>query len=435
MALVPAALLMASLQPTGAAGAADWYWRPDRPTAYGTGDGTSYANAWRRATDIRWTAMQPGDVLYYCGTHDGGGADRQIITGAPGITISGACPGDPGTLWSTGEKLSAWRGPNAAGVYSLPYGGSTSRALDARRKPLTRLAAPPDAASPCDSWFHAGLFHYKPCGAPLAVYPAGPAPAVLVRHSDVTVEDLTVLNAGRLLEVRDADRVTLRRLHLYYGDSQGIQITGATRDGKIHDNHIHHVGNGIYGITGGQTEHDGWIIERNDIHDVAGGPGGDAHCIGWQNGSNNRIRNNRLVNCAGPALAIYWTGGERRLRNNLWSDNVIDSPANTAISISGHNCPAIPGNAAGNVARGNRITGGPLAFYVKVPPQSLSLFDNVAVGAAVGLRWKFISGGNAAGAPPPFIESGNRWEVRRPYQPPGPTRACPPAGSKATPPR
>jgi hypothetical protein len=327
-------------------------------------------------------------------------------------------------LWSTGRRLPEWVATGTAGVYAAQYGGTAAQALDAARKPLLRLATIPGATSPCDSWFQSDRFYYKPCGAPVAVHPNGPPPAVLVSVDDVTVQYLTVLNASRLVEVNDADRVTLRRLLLFYGGRQGIQLTGHTRNGRILNSEIHNVGNGIFATSAGGRRHDGWTVDRNYVHDVAGSAGGDSHCVGWQNGNGNRIRNNRLKNCAGPALAIYWWGEWGPLQDNDWSYNEIESPANTAISISGSNCPEMPSAASNNVARGNVVKGGLLGFYVKVTPWSFSLLDNSVTGAETGLMWKFIEGGNVAGAPPPFIEAGNSFNAVTPYLPPPASSPC-----------
>lgn len=82
-----------------------WYVRPSGG-AYGAEDGTSYATAWDGFTNIDWTAagVQPGDLLYICGTHTeafavGGSGTAPIgySLGSP-ITIRGDYPGDPGVI-------------------------------------------------------------------------------------------------------------------------------------------------------------------------------------------------------------------------------------------------------------------------------------------------------------------------------------------------
>jgi hypothetical protein len=362
--------------------------------------------------------MQPGDVLYFCGLHNGGDNDQQIVVGAAGVTVSGACPGDPGVLWSTGRRLTDWTRIGPGHVYATAYRGVASQVLNSTKVALTPLKAIPGKSSPCNSWFQSDRFYYKSCGVPSALHPNGATPAVLIRVDHATVEDLTVFNSPRLIEISDATGVTLRRLRLYYAIRKGVHLMSSTSNGRILDSEIFDVGNGIVASTTARERHDGWLVEGNYIHDVTGGPDDDAHCIGWQNGNNNRISRNRLENCAGPALAVYWWPDHGPLRSNEWSYNEVSSPANTAISISGSNCPPASADAGDNLAIGNQIHGGPTAFYVKVAPHSLSVLNNFVSDADVGLRWKYISGGNAAAAPPPFDEAGNIWDAASPYQPP-----------------
>jgi len=110
-------LIAAWLAFAPAAPAADWYWRPNT-ASYGKQSGASYADAWSREDQIDWRRMQAGDRLLVCGRHDTGYLDRRIEPGRGGITISGACPGDPGEIISVGARLlpAAWEGPDAEGV-------------------------------------------------------------------------------------------------------------------------------------------------------------------------------------------------------------------------------------------------------------------------------------------------------------------------------
>ena len=76
---------------------ADWYARPyNGPTGYGTSDGTSYKNAFNgidTVRSIKWANINPGDTLYVCGFHDGGGYDYSTYQARPVMFISG----NPGT--------------------------------------------------------------------------------------------------------------------------------------------------------------------------------------------------------------------------------------------------------------------------------------------------------------------------------------------------
>lgn len=70
----------------------EWYVRP-AGTTYGTGDGTSYANAFSGFTNINWNDIQEYDTLYVCGTHF-----ETLTTNANRIIISGGYEPDPGII-------------------------------------------------------------------------------------------------------------------------------------------------------------------------------------------------------------------------------------------------------------------------------------------------------------------------------------------------
>ena len=80
----------------------DYYVRPSAtPGTYGLEDGTSYANAWNGLTNIDWTLIGYGDVLWVAGTHT---AEDFVINsddtggGSADCTIRGDYSGDPGII-------------------------------------------------------------------------------------------------------------------------------------------------------------------------------------------------------------------------------------------------------------------------------------------------------------------------------------------------
>ena len=84
---------------SGLAHGAGWYWRPYRDGVnYGASNGTSYENAWDVDSEIDWTAMSAGDVLYVCGAHRPVSGDQYLVPQRSDIIISGACGIDPGSL-------------------------------------------------------------------------------------------------------------------------------------------------------------------------------------------------------------------------------------------------------------------------------------------------------------------------------------------------
>jgi parallel beta helix pectate lyase-like protein len=87
-----------------------FYVRPNQGGSYGSGDGSSYANAWNGIESVNWDRLNAAGVastLWVCGTHkrrmqvpsaDYGGP---AFTGArryDGLVIRGDYPGDPGVL-------------------------------------------------------------------------------------------------------------------------------------------------------------------------------------------------------------------------------------------------------------------------------------------------------------------------------------------------
>jgi parallel beta-helix repeat protein len=93
-------LILLLLLLSSPAWAADWYVRPSSGE-YGDEDGTSYAKAFDGFSDITWGGggVSAGDTLYICGTHDSTLTltDKHGTSGSR-ITITGNCPGDPGSI-------------------------------------------------------------------------------------------------------------------------------------------------------------------------------------------------------------------------------------------------------------------------------------------------------------------------------------------------
>lgn len=393
------------------ASAEDWYWRPYlKAGKYGLGDGTTYNDAWAASTAIDWGAIQPGDTLFICGLHDNGYGDRSLTVGRSGtayrrLTISGDCPGDPGTILSTGEKFSTtgWSGPDAQGVYWRAYGGTPSQAIDAEGY-LIAADEPLTARSPCRSYYFSPAekrFFYRPCGVPRVVYPMGPSPVILIRNQNyVTIADLAVSNAGRLIEVHGSTGIRLLRLHLHYAKYYSITLNGSTSAGRISGNLISDVGNGPYAV-GAEGVHDDWIVENNLIQNVYGTS--DSHGIGWQDGNRNVIRHNRLRNIEGSGITFYHTGRGATMSDNIIEDNEIAEVRSAAssratnqrgIEFSGHNCPRTADDAIRNSIRFNRLSGIEReAIYVKAArpssagTYSVELVGNTVDRAGQGIVW------------------------------------------------
>ena len=69
----------------------NYYVRPTGQT-YGTGDGTSYANAWSGFTNIDWSVLD-GETLAICGTHN-----EQLVVSQDNVTIIGNDANENGVI-------------------------------------------------------------------------------------------------------------------------------------------------------------------------------------------------------------------------------------------------------------------------------------------------------------------------------------------------
>ena len=97
---------------------ATFYVRPDRSGSYGTGDGSSYANAWNGFASVNWNSLNSAgasSTLWVCGTHqrrvsvssnDYGGAAFTSARRYDGLVIRGDYPGDPGVIETRGLAYS-----------------------------------------------------------------------------------------------------------------------------------------------------------------------------------------------------------------------------------------------------------------------------------------------------------------------------------------
>lgn len=391
--------------------AADWYWRPLSGGPYGNSDGSSYDDAWNDVRSIQWNKFSPGDVLHVCGRHDTGYADNVLRVRASGaadapLRITGACPGDPGSILSAGARwVDGWVGPDEHGIYYRQYAGTATQAMD-DQGPLVSVDSGPGPEWPCRAFAQRGRrFSYKPCGSVRVVYPAGPSPVIEINGQDfVHIDNLVLENANKLIVVVNATGFSLTDSLLRYGRHSAILVRGRTKDGVIGRNEIHDSGYGIYFVTRStdKTEsHDRWVVENNHIHDIFGTR--DAHCIGWQTGKNNLVRGNRLHDCEGSGITFYDWGGGAKVAFNVIEDNDIydirdagyGGKNQRGIEVNGNNCPRHPDDSVGNVVRNNRIRNVDHdAMYIKAArPTTPGVFSwafigNVVEGAENGVVWK-----------------------------------------------
>jgi hypothetical protein len=391
------------------AGAANRYVRPyNYNGGTSTGDGSTWASAWNGLGRINWSQVGPGDTLFVCGPHsqwqDGVNDHNLAIvrsgTAQSRLVISGECMGangpDPGSINNARLKLQpgAWT-PDLFGTWRQAVTGSTNNMLLEQEVGTAALttAAPgrlfpwvggnywvPCTPQPCNqanfnaslaladrlNWppgvfvQHDNYVYLKPAlaGPPTQTfYTAGGNAVQIVNQSWVTIRKLTVFGHGTArIYLENADYIVIEDNDIRRG-VVNISVWNDSDNGIIRRNRIHDTfgGSGIFFATGAYAKwpdpntqsHDGWLIARNEIFDIAQDcqfcefaqlayqdmPGRfpnnlpDRHGVGIQGGgSNNVIEYNHLYNIGGEAIGLYnWSNrpGGNPQRNNLIRYNYV----------------------------------------------------------------------------------------------------------------
>jgi hypothetical protein len=180
-----------------------FYVRPNRSGPYGSGDGSSYVDAWNGLESVDWdrlNAAGASSTLWICGTHrrrmqvpsaDYGGAAFTSERRYDGLVIRGDYPGDPGVL-------------------------------DARALPFTYLDRALSAGEAAD------LSKFL-CGAP--AFNQGYAVA-LANSRNVTLSNLTIHVPGIALACTPTNHAGAERMDLYKPPSPGKPCAAAPYGGK-----------------------------------------------------------------------------------------------------------------------------------------------------------------------------------------------------------
>jgi hypothetical protein len=114
-------LLVTFISFTGISQGADWFWRPlGENEAHNlvcknkVCDGKTYETAWRLSSfrldinpegSVDLSQMSDGDTLYVCGRHFRSNYDNRLLVNRSNITVSGLCPGAPGSLEGSGIHI------------------------------------------------------------------------------------------------------------------------------------------------------------------------------------------------------------------------------------------------------------------------------------------------------------------------------------------
>ena len=368
--------------------AATWYARPyNGSTGYGTSDGTSYENAFNGTHHFRaaanplsidWNRIAPGDTLYVCGFHDGGGFDyaehpgaaphlRVNGSGTEGnrITVSGDCPDDPGTIFGSGANYTdGWELFDAGNnIYSRPYSVfpdnlvSTDQAFErpeslAGLEGIVRLNRPEnnDFASWDPGSYIKGMddmLYYRPTSGSANDYTFylgyvnGNLLVIDVSH--INIEKITLLssnnnNWGGNLGIREnAHNITVDSVHARWGGRVSIGLGTFGFDGFVNENItiknsiIRNARSGIYGI----GEFRNFQVIGNQVYDynqrLYYGEG-DTHGIGIQGGYDGLVvEHNHVYNRGGEGILFYYDVAlARGVRNGVIRYNHVHDIKNFA---------------------------------------------------------------------------------------------------------
>jgi hypothetical protein len=279
-------LTLAAAVPAASQGGAEWYLRPAATaSAAAAADGKSYATAWKAVAHVRWSLIQPDDVLYVCGLGHGPFSLEAGWSGAEGadVRIDGSCPRPDGSidaaLWIGGDPMppfpsSEWSGPDAHGIFSGTYTGSATLGVAAEPNATelhhvhrlergscdasgpTNGSAWPDGGAFCAAKLaHGAAVHYKPrvAAARMQLYGSLLGVVVTTNNSDVTIENMRVVFGKRPLDVNGGRRVSLINNTLRWGSDKCIGV------------------NSHAGHPGPHPGTQGMLITRNTVLDCACG--------------------------------------------------------------------------------------------------------------------------------------------------------------------
>ena len=318
---------------------ADWFVRP-LGGSYGLKDGSSYDNAWDGLGRINWSGISPGDTVFVCGFHDAGYNDNRIIPTVSGtsnapITISGNCPGDLGSVFSAGYRFtSGWLGPDAFGVYSRPYGGSTGSQMFEGSVRLSRETKNPDSSWKPGSFYQnytEKILYYKPSAGSASdyvVYTLGATAIPLTNVSFINIEDLSLKNASEIIKLSTASNILIKNNHIQYAPGNCISLWYNSDHVSIVGNIIENCGNGIYTINQGGPNSDNSDYVRvanniiRNINQDYYSESKDSHSIGVQGGNNSIYEDNQLYNIGGSGITLYTSPGQE-LKNTIVRNNYV----------------------------------------------------------------------------------------------------------------
>lgn len=296
-----------------------WYVRPPGQS-YGTGNGTSYANAWTSLEKVSFgpSGVNAGDTLYVCGTHTASGTKIISIpsgTATARITIRMDCPG------GDNGKVSRY-------IFDL-----------GRSSYLTFYQCYLD-------------------NVPIIMDKPGDPGSGSLSH-DVTIDSCVLKNYEEGI------------IDLYAGQDNWV----------IRNSDLSQAATGIYTHTPGHANN--LTVENNSIHDLCLKQSqlndSDCHAIGIQNGSGHIIQNNKIWN-TGEAISL-WSGNYDMknilIRNNFIKDvKAVCKTDGHGIAISGDPSTTVLGRRTGIKVIGNIIINTGIGSLWKNCPSPMNVDGN-----------------------------------------------------------
>jgi len=345
--------------------AEDLYYRPGGPR--GNNDGTSYADAWYRSSDISWGpgvgSVSEGDTLWCCGDDDGSGfeiiAANSLTVGGDGalgnhITIRNDCSTKNGAYkdgffmrtvfqdidisdW-TADGNRFWIACSAmfaqAAFYKDGAEGAWHRVANrAEGEPAANDTFWVDTENNKLWWYpKTGFVPDENTRFNLA---SNEDTIAVVNHDYVTFQFMTVMGGDRgFAIVNDSDHISILDSTIKWISSYAVAIGRNTSTtgcdyGIVHGCTISYCGNGIYGIN--QTNmtnaknHNNWLVDENTIHHMnytGYYAANDNHFVSFQGGNNNIIEDNLCSYSPGSGMVPY-AAAEQEMKNNIWQRNVL----------------------------------------------------------------------------------------------------------------
>ena len=324
-----------------------FYVRPNQSGNYGTGDGSSYANAWNGFESVEWNRLDvPGtsSTLWVCGTHlrrfavspaDYGGSAYVSARRYDGLTIRGDYPGDPGVIDPRGLPYSYVNRPltaDEAGDLSRFMCGSngSQQAFSvhlgtARNVTLTNLAIyVPGIPLACTPENHPGCdrmdLFYGPRG--------GSAPCAASPYNGATI--VYPINIGVYSNSGSGNvRITACRIigdKAYSRFGLGLQPFSANTSCSIDGNDISGCLKGINMDAGSSRSGLAWFVNHNTIHDMGFSAGDNDYVDGMDiygpfntNGNYAEIVGNDISGVYQDGIDLFYASGVL-VKNNYIHD-------------------------------------------------------------------------------------------------------------------